>query len=96
MSKPTTIAILAALAVPAYANDTCAEWSEFAETAAEVRYSGMPMREAMEYADGVEIAQAVIQDAYSLPSYSTKEFQQEAVVEFGNDVYTWCLDSMRD
>ncbi len=76
--------------------EVCANLSEFAESAAELRYEGVPMRSTMEAAAGNEFTVAIVRDAYALPDYSTEGYQRNAVREFGNEVYEYCYEQFSE
>ena len=93
-------ALLATTANAGKVHETCASLSTLAETVAENRYAGVSMRDSMGVVEtnneqARQMIRAIIQDAYGLPDYSGDEYQRRAVVEFGNDVYSECLDSFK-
>ena len=77
----------------AFASEKCEMFSEFAEEAVKAKYNGVPLREAMAAVDG-EIYKAVIRDAYKLPDYMTEEMQRREQVNFGNEVYEFCISEL--
>ncbi len=90
--------MIAALLVSggAYAEDvsvheTCSGASELAEQIARVRYADIPMRDTMANVSG-DFPKALVQDAYALPDYSSDKYQERAIVDFGNQVYSMCYE----
>jgi len=73
--------------------DMCSTYSEAAENAASARYNGVPMRDMMAAADGMELAESLVRAAYQLPDYASERMQQRTITRFGNRTFTACLDA---
>lgn len=71
----------------------CTSTSEMAEAVMSARQGGVPMREAMEIMEGREFHERMVMVAYERNRYSTQEYQQEAITEFGNAWFSACMKS---
>ncbi len=77
----------------------CPEIANLAMTIMSARQTGVPIETLMQAADQdveqmyEDLAKAMIMDAYSAPRYSSEEFQQQAITEFGNAVSVACYSS---
>ena len=89
----------AALTTPAAAEeagDICAALAKLAHSFAEAKYAGVPLSEIMEIAsrgsdiDVIKAQQELALSAYSLPDYSSPEFQRRAAREHSNAVAVYC------
>lgn len=95
----------AALTTPAAAEeagDICAALAGLAHTYAEAKYAGVPLGEIMEIASRdsntglAEVYRELALEAYSLPNYSTPEFQNRAMREHSNAVAISCYRLMSE
>ena len=93
-----------AASIPSYADvdaDTfCRNISVLAEGIMGARQSGVSMVQAMQISEeGNEVYRPlfseIIKDAYSQHRYSTKEYQNKEVTEFGIKHYLNCLESQK-
>lgn len=75
--------------------ETCGNMSQLADKMGELRYDGVPMRTVMEAVDG-DLAKALVQDVYDLPDYTSDEYQQRAIRNYSNDVYSQCYERFAD
>jgi len=96
VSAAATAMVLSTTTVNASGSQLCSKLSEMAESVAEARYNGVAMRNIIDRMkvdnESYEsIIISVIDEAYSLPNYSTDEYQQRAIREFGNEVYRTCI-----
>lgn len=73
--------------------ETCGTLSRVAENIGELRYNDAPMRTVMEAVEG-ELAKSIVQDVYSLPAYSSDEYQQRAIRRYSNRVYRVCYEQI--
>lgn len=80
-----------------YIDMDCSEMSAVAEMIMKARQQSLPMAEAHKVAKKSKSpsfaawATEIIKIAYASPRFSSKEFQQRAINDFGSDVYLACL-----
>lgn len=83
-------------AIP-YIDMDCSEMSAVAEMIMKARQQSLPMAEAHKVAKESKRpsfaawATEIIKIAYASPRFSSKEFQQRAINDFGSEVYLACL-----
>ena len=94
----TALALTAAMISPAMATDeaTCRMVKELAESNMKVRQAGVDIVKVLELTDGqsgklVELDRKLTIDAYNEIAYSTPEYQEKAVREFGTKHYLNCI-----
>lgn len=77
-------------------HETCTVYESLAGRVVRARQSGVSMKDAMQIAIDTEstIAQSIIREAYSLPSFSTPEYQQEQEREFADKWYGNCYQAI--
>lgn len=82
----------------------CLSIESTAGTIMEARQVGVPMAKVMKHThpktgddkidEGVEkIMKAMVMDAYKRPRFSSKEYQQNAILDFRNEWYLSCLEA---
>lgn len=84
--------------------ENCTSISKMAESIMRARQAGMPMHEAMaipaklgegasepQIAVLVKLAQQMVIVAYEQPGYMTDAMRNQAVTDFGNEVYLTCI-----
>lgn len=95
----STLALASALtlySVHAQANEFCADQSELASAIMKLRQMGVPVSKMMKAANTSsdpllrKVLVSYTELAYERVRYSTKEYQQKAVVDFGTEVYNMC------
>jgi len=95
----------AALTTPAAAEeagDICASLAELAHSLAEAKYAGVPLGEIMAVASQdsnpghVEVYRELALEAYSLPDFTTPEYQNRAMREHSNAVAISCYRLMSE
>ena len=106
MRKFIIAAILgAALTTPAVADETgdiCASLAELAHTYAKAKYAGVPLGEIMAIASRepnpglAEAYRELALEAYSLPDFTTPEYQNRAMREHSNAVAVSCYRLMSE
>lgn len=83
-------------AAPAWQNK-CEHIQKFAETIMDSRQLNVSMSKMMDTMNSSapvqRLAQAIVIAAYKQPRYDTKEMQQSAVRDFGNDAYLECVEA---
>lgn len=95
----TILLCAAATSNAATREEVCPEIANLAMTIMTARQLGIPMENLMQAADQdveqvyEDLAKAMIMEAYSAPRYSSEEFQQQAITEFGNAVSVACYSS---
>lgn len=72
----------------------CTVAADLAGVIMQNRQLGTPISKMMEVAGGDQYAIALILIAYDTPRFSTDEYQQEAVVNFSNEVGLACYKGM--
>ena len=75
--------------------ETCLSMAEMAENIMRQRQNGAPLREMIAIAASDEgpvadLAIAIVEDAYNQPQFSTPEFRDQAVSEFGVAIFGMC------
>jgi hypothetical protein len=68
--------------------DVCAELAELARDLMEMRQDGFPLSELMKIAKGEELLRLLALDAYGVPRFSSKEYQDLAITDFSDK---WAL-----
>lgn len=81
-------------AMNVYAID-CKELSNTAKDLMEIRQQGYSMSTLMEAAEGSELAQALVIEAYRQPRYNSERYKKQAVEDFTNSVYLQCLEAKK-
>lgn len=94
----TALALTAAMISPAIAADeaTCRMVKDLAESNMQVRQAGVDIVKVLALTDGksgklVELDRKLTIDAYNEIAYSTPEYQEKAVREFGTKHYLNCI-----
>jgi hypothetical protein len=59
----------------------------------EYRQKGASVGNLMKIAKESELLRAIILAAYQVPRFSTEEYQQQAVADFGNEVMFVCYNN---
>lgn len=98
-----TLALLAAfmVATPSLADmldedqrEACNGFSATAESIMNGRQQGVPIvtmhKIVMDAAGSSALSQAVVNMAYEVPRYDTAPYQQDAVIDFGNEMFLFC------
>lgn len=97
----TALALTAAMISPAMAVDkeTCLAVKGLAEAVMSARQAGVDVSDMMatttENPKMNKLQQGLIVDAFSFPAYSTKDFREKEVREFGARHYLNCLKSTK-
>lgn len=103
--KYLLITAAVALAMPAAAQSSeeyalCDAQGDFAEIVMKNRQDNISMADQIRIVrnyfvdrDQRRIMQAIVQYAYEVPRYQTREYRRNAVAEFRNDIYSICLKS---
>jgi hypothetical protein len=71
----------------------CASFGDLAETIMQNRQNGVPMSKMMDATD-LELARAIILDAYKLPRFSSEDYQEKQTADFRNEVELECYKHM--
>lgn len=86
------------VSIGASANEkTCSRAAKVAEKLMEARQSGVSLEAAMDAlvssypASSHKHVRKLVMDAYSIPRFSSTEFQQRAIAEFRDDSHLACL-----
>ena len=94
----TALALSIAMISPAVAADeaTCRMVKDLAESNMKVRQAGIDIIKVLELTDGksgklIELDRKLVIDAYKEIAYSTPEYQEKAVREFGTKHYLNCI-----
>ena len=100
----STIVLAASLALcspSVYANDFCVEQSELATSIMQLRQMGAPvskMIKAANHSSDERLRKLMVsytEIAYNRERYATKEYQHQAAVDFGTEVYNNCKRTRR-
>jgi hypothetical protein len=101
MKLLTTLAVLAALAMPATAqvdDSMCPDMGAMAVEIMAARQAGMAISTMIELLPddpaSAELIRAVVMAAYAVPRFSTDEAQARAAADFRNDVELACYRGM--
>lgn len=95
----STISLTASLALCSssiYANDFCIEQSELATSIMQLRQMGAPvskMIKAANHSSDERLRKLMVsytEIVYGRERYTTKEYQHQAAVDFGTEVYNMC------
>lgn len=95
----STIVLTTSLALGSssvYANDFCAEQSELATSIMQLRQIGAPVSKMVKAANNSsderlrKLIVSYTEIAYNRERYATKEYQHQAAVDFGTEVYNMC------
>lgn len=73
----------------------CNQLSTAAEYVMEQRQKGAAMREMMSVLPDNDMYREMVNLAYDEPLYTTDEYIQRAITEFGNDTYQFCQEDLR-
>lgn len=102
MKKYMLTAVMLSLVTPAYAgvkDELCPKLAELAQSVMAARQKGVPLEVLMPLTNrGKEpkieqLAKAIILEAYAVPQYSSEQYQNSAIVEFGNSVSLACYNA---
>ena len=91
--------ILAALFLPTLALaekptfEVCQSYSTYAETVMESRQLGVDMASAYEMVKDEKILSTILMSAYDSPRYSTQDFKDNAISDFKNKWFLYCIQS---
>ena len=92
-----TTAVLLATTVTAQANkEVCTAVSETASLIMELRQSNAPLSAILEVVRDVAILEELVMEAYKKPRYSSDEYQNNAIADFGNLAMLTCLQSYKE
>ena len=95
----STIVLTASLALcssSAYADDFCTDQSELAMSIMQLRQMGAPVSKMIKAANNSsderlrKLMVSYTEIAYNRERYATKEYQHQAAVDFGTEVYNMC------
>ena len=95
----STIVLAASLALcspSVYADDFCVEQSELATSIMQLRQMGAPVSKMIKAANNSsdehlrKLMVSYTETAYGRERYATKEYQHQAAVDFGTEVYNMC------
>ncbi len=75
--------------------DICSHYGEYAKTAAESKYSGVPLSDVMKVANDNKSAQYIVMQAYELPDWSSKDNQAKEVTKFRNKIEMLCFKNQK-
>lgn len=95
-------AVLTAPAAAEEAGDICAALAELAHTYTKAKYAGVPLGEIMAIASRepnpglAEVYRELALEAYSLPDFTTAEYQHRAMREHSNAVAVSCYRLMSE
>lgn len=59
----------------------------------EARQANVPMREMVDIGKGIPFDLLMIKDAYKRPRFTTKAYQKNAVQDFENEYYGYCIEN---
>lgn len=96
----TALVVLALVAAKgAHANSEtdklCSAAQELAQSIMTARQQGRPLAEMMKIAEGNELTQLLVLEAYRRPAYRAEENRRQAAVDFGNETGLLCYESTR-
>ena len=74
----------------------CKNLEEIAGVIMEVRQGGASMREMIETADGDELAEILIVEAFDVPLMSSESGKNKKVEQFKNSVFKMCFKSISE
>jgi len=97
--KKLLLAVTLLLAFNANAKLTingCKNLEEIAGVIMEVRQGGASMREMIEAADGDELAEILIVEAFDVPLMSSESGKNKKVEQFKNSVFKMCFKSISE
>lgn len=97
--KKLIIALSLALSAPSFAGeitkiDICASYSALAGVIMTKRQEGVDMAKmiaALKGGDSYDTALIIIKAAYAKPRFSLPDYQQNAIIDFKNDVMSECM-----
>lgn len=93
------VSVLTASCQPVAASDLCSSQSDLAAVIMKARQSGISISKSLKIADSSSDAnlgnatKALVKLAYTKPRYSSDEFRENAVVDFGTEVYNLCVQA---
>lgn len=75
-------------------HQACTNLAETAKQVMIARQNGSPIQGLMQIAikNNSNITMTIIKEAYQLPRYSTKEYQQKSISDFSNQWYLECYN----
>jgi len=91
---------LALWAAPVFAQDVggtedpCITLGVLSTTVMDARQRGVSLGDIMTAAQGNDILQAITLAAYQVPRFTTEEYQQQAIADFGNEIMLACYEGM--
>lgn len=94
-------ASLALCSSSVYANDFCVEQSELATSIMKLRQMGAPVSKMIKASNNSsdehlrKLMVSYTETAYNRERYATKEYQHQAAVDFGTEVYNMCKQVRR-
>jgi outer membrane murein-binding lipoprotein Lpp len=94
-------ASLALCSSSAYADDFCTDQAELATSIMQLRQMGAPVSKMIKAANNSsderlrKLMVSYTETAYSRERYATKEYQHQAAVDFGTEVYNTCKQVRR-
>ena len=76
--------------------DICQDFANSAAMIMELRQNGADMSDVLQKLKGFEPAKSIIMAAWSVPQYSTLQYQRNAIVMFKNEVFLSCLKGVEE
>ena len=73
-----SLLLLLALTLPAHADSLCEAYHDYAKGVMQNRQNGVAMPRALTTAQGDEVMEWIVTEAYSKPRFSTEEYRQRA------------------
>lgn len=96
MKKLALLALISTIALAdesVVQDDYCSQLHEAATLTMQYRQEGIAMIKLYQATEH-EMIRAIIKDAYKQPRYTLEEYQQNAVIDFANDIYLQCVEAM--
>ena len=92
----TTAVILLTTATAQANKEVCTAVSNSASIIMELRQSNAPLSSVLEAVEGVAILETLTMEAYKEPRYSSDDYKNNAIADFGNLAMITCLQSFKE